>query len=251
MRQLTQAEAIELFHLAFLGVLPTRVDPKCYVLKGGANLRYFFDSVRYSEDIDLDVNRLKKWQLEQKVDAVLNSVPLERILRISDLVLDEFTKPKQTSTTQRWKIKLTVGGHSAAIRTKIELSHREGDSRYQLDYVPDRIINAYATRPVSAQHYEASAALEQKVLALASRSETQARDVFDLDLLMRRGGFTPPVLGPQAIAQATDRAFELPFDAFRDQVVRFLEPEMIELYDSQEVWERMQTYVADGIESFQ
>jgi hypothetical protein len=51
MPELRDAQVVELFHLAFLQVLQARLDQARYVLKGGANLRYFFDSVRYSEDI--------------------------------------------------------------------------------------------------------------------------------------------------------------------------------------------------------
>lgn len=55
MPELRDAQVVELFHLAFLQVLQARLDQARYVLKGGTNLRYFFDSVRYSEDIDLDL----------------------------------------------------------------------------------------------------------------------------------------------------------------------------------------------------
>jgi predicted nucleotidyltransferase component of viral defense system len=53
--QLSPVQTIEFFHIAFLAVLGTRLDSARYVLKGGANLRYFFGSQRYSEDIDLDL----------------------------------------------------------------------------------------------------------------------------------------------------------------------------------------------------
>lgn len=58
MPDLTRAQRIELFHLAFLEMLSKRLDLSRYVLKGGANLRYFFGSVRYSEDIDIDLLRI-------------------------------------------------------------------------------------------------------------------------------------------------------------------------------------------------
>ena len=58
--KLSDAQLIEAFHLAFLQVLQARVQQEHYVLKGGANLRYFFDSVRYSEDIDLDAIRSRR-----------------------------------------------------------------------------------------------------------------------------------------------------------------------------------------------
>lgn len=47
-QRLTDAQIIEFFHLAFLQVLQARLNQTRYVVKGGANLRYFFESLRYS-----------------------------------------------------------------------------------------------------------------------------------------------------------------------------------------------------------
>ena len=49
-RQLT-----EYFHLIFLDYLGRKIDKRLYTLKGGCNLRFYFKSFRYSEDIDFDV----------------------------------------------------------------------------------------------------------------------------------------------------------------------------------------------------
>src|SRR5258707_1040170 len=57
MNQLSYSQRIEFFHLAFLEALAKRLDPSRYILKGGANLRYFFPSARYSEDIHIDLPR--------------------------------------------------------------------------------------------------------------------------------------------------------------------------------------------------
>jgi len=48
-------QAVEIFHMLFLHAFGTRVDKSLYALKGGGNLRFFHKSIRYSEDIDLDV----------------------------------------------------------------------------------------------------------------------------------------------------------------------------------------------------
>ena len=45
----------EIFHFLFLERLLKISDPKLYVIKGGVNLRFFFHSPRYSEDLDIDV----------------------------------------------------------------------------------------------------------------------------------------------------------------------------------------------------
>ena len=233
MQTVSDARATELFHLAFLQVLQARLDQARYVLKGGANLRYFFDSVRYSEDIDLDVSGVEPWVLTEKIDGVLGSPPMELTLRSSGLAVAGFTKPKQTETTQRWKVSIEARGRSEPVRTKIEFSNRNGEQRYRLEAVPSRIVAPYALRSPSVQHYTEDAATEQKIKALAGRSETQARDVFDLDLLLRRKPLAAGSLDPQVITDATERALELPFGAFRDQVLPFLEADVAALYETE------------------
>jgi hypothetical protein len=113
--------------------------------------------------------------------------------------------------------------------------------------VPSRIVAPYALRAPTLQHYTADAATGQKIKALAGRSETQARDVFDLDLLLRRQPLEDGTIDPQILGQAAERGLELPFDAFRDQVLPFLDPEVLELYDSKATWEQMQLFVTDTL----
>ena len=237
---------MELFHLAFLQVLQARLDQSTYVLKGGANLRYFFESARYSEDIDLDSGGIESWALGERVDGVLASPVIARLLRTGGLAVAEISKPKQTETTQRWKISLQAKGRREPIRTKIEFSRRNGDDRYLLEAVPERVAAPYALRPPTLQHYTGEAAVEQKVEALAGRSETQARDVFDLDLLLRRQPPLPIAAATRVRAQAAERALDLPYAAFRDQVLPFLDAEVAELYGGA-TWEQIQGYVVERL----
>jgi len=47
-------QRVELFHLVFLRALVAKGEDKAlFCLKGGCNLRFYFESIRYSEDIDL------------------------------------------------------------------------------------------------------------------------------------------------------------------------------------------------------
>ncbi len=248
--ELSRVQVVEFFHVAFLDALSRRLDPARYVLKGGANLRYFFESQRYSEDMDIDLRGYGggSWSLEEKVDGVLSAGAMKALLRVGGLALAELSKPKQTDTTRRWKIGIAARGHSDPIRTKIEFSNRNGESRYRLETLPARIVTPYALRPPSVQHYIDDAPAEQKIKALEGRSETQARDVFDLDLLLRRRPLPAGSLDPQLLAGAADRALQLPFAAFRDQVLPFLEPDVVELYDTESAWEQMQTFVAEKLE---
>lgn len=248
-RRLTDAQVIEFFHLVFLQVLQARLDQARYVVKGGANLRYFFESQRYSEDIDLDAVEIEPWRLEGKVDEVLTSPATGLLLRSRGLAVEQVTKPKQTGTTQRWKPVIAVRGRRVPVHTKIEFSHRATDPRRILEAVPESIVAPYALRAPTMLHYTAEAAIEQKIGALARRSETQARDVFDLELLLRRhrDAIGAGNIEPHTLEVALERAFALPFEAFRDQVVTFLDPEVAELYDDRADWEQMQAFVAERL----
>lgn len=248
----SEAQVIEFFHLAFLQVLQARFDQAHYVVKGGASLRYFFGSLRYSQDIDLDAVAIEHWRLEEKIDEVLASPAMGLLLRSGSLAVEEVTKPKQTTTTQRWKPWLVVGGRRTPVRTKIEFSHRAADPRRILEAVPDRIVAPYALRAPTMLHYTADAAIEQKIQALAGRSETQARDVFDLELLLRQDrDVGAGRIESRVLEIAVERVFELPFEAFRDQVVPFLEPEVVDLYDNHQAWEAMQAAVAGRLMELQ
>lgn len=245
--ELREARVIEFFHLAFLLVMQVRLDQACYVLKGGANLRYFFESVRYSEDIDLDAAGIERWELEEKLDGVLESAALAFVLRTGGLAVSGFTKPKQTETTQRWKVRLAVSGRDEPARTRIEFSRRNADDRHTLESVPGRVVAPYALRSPSLRHYSAEAAIEQKIEALAGRSETQARDVFDLDLLLRRQPIAAGTVAGELGERACERALELPYAAFRDQVLPFLDAEIAELYTDPATWEQLRTFVVERL----
>ena len=246
---LTQAQTIECFHLAFVQVLSSRFNQQHYVLKGGTNLRYFFNSHRYSEDIDFDAVIEEVWKLEEKVDDVLGSAAVTALLRSKGITVARVTKPKQTDTTQRWKVLLAVAGRDATISTKIEFSRRNGDRRRLLEAVPDRVVAPYALRPPTLFHYTAAPAIEQKIKALALRMETQARDVFDLELLFRehRNVVEVGTLDSATLKAAIGRCRELPFEAFEAHVVPFLEPDVADLYDNPSSWEQTRSFVIDRL----
>lgn len=246
---MTEVQTIERFHLAFLQVLSTRLNQRHYVVKGGANLRYFFNSFRYSEDIDFDAVDEEPWKLADKVDEVLGATAIMALLRSAAVTVAQVTKPKQTDTTQRWKVLLATSGREYPISTRIEFSRRNGDRRWLLEGVADQVVAPYALRAPTLLHYTAPPATEQKVKALALRSETQARDVFDLELLFRehRGAVEPGALHSATVKAAMERCLELPFGAFEAQVLPFLEPDVIPLYEYPGAWEQMQSFVIDRL----
>jgi predicted nucleotidyltransferase component of viral defense system len=250
MNRRTDAQVIEIFHLLFLQVLTAHSRDK-FVLKGGANLRYFFGNVRYSNDIDFDILDKRGGQVERNVDAVLAGRALSVVLGQFGLRVEESTKPKQTETTRRWKLGIAREDEAGdLVRTKIEFSNRGvvNDDRLY-DTIPRQIVDPYAIRPASLSHYGSGAALEQKLAALALRSETKARDVFDLELLFRwrRKGDQPQKIDISHAPLAAQKAREITYSSFRSEVVPFLDPDIAELFDNDEQWDIMRTTVSDEI----
>src|SRR5580700_74568 len=108
---------IELFHLLFLRQLEGKLDKKLYALKGGCNLRFFFKSIRYSEDIDFDVAIISKTTLENKINKILESINFKRILENKGIEIAQSNPVKQTGTTQRWKLLLRIKNSTISIPT--------------------------------------------------------------------------------------------------------------------------------------
>ncbi len=140
-------------------------------------------------------------------------------------------------------------GQEALIRTKIEFSRRVDDRRFELVQVPQRVVDPYGIVPPMVQRYGLTAMIEQKVAALALRGETKARDVFDLDLLLRQRTklAEPAEVHSEHFADAAERASQLPFSSFKTQVLPFLEPAVAGLYSESQAWERMKAFVGERI----
>ena len=246
------AKSIEFLHLAFLQVLPTRLAASDYIVKGGANLRLFFNSRRRSQDIDLDYVGTAFWKTEERVDAVLDSRAFKELLRVRGIELVDLTKSKQTDTTRRWKFAVQRAG--SQLNSKIEFSaRRKRDAEVAFDIARTDIGRDAGLRAVRANHYLAPAATRQKIHVLAERQQTEPRDVFDLDLLiaqhpdaMRRGDVSASLA-----TRAAQAAFAITFDAYRDLVVDFLEDEFVEIYDRREVWDEMVLRVVAFLETLQ
>lgn len=243
--------AVEHFHLNVLRLLMAGRDKGNLVVKGGCNLRFFFGSIRYSEDLDLDVRRAPQGALKERIDAVLGSKVLRESLAVGGLSIVRTTAPKQTPTTQRWKVALVRRASEVEIGTKIECSRRAGDGESALESVNGRILDQHQMMPVVATHYLLPAAIRQKVGALVGRREVQARDVFDLSVLFAKAGGDLRDyhdLAPRMSA-AVARTWELSYADFRGQVVAYLEPEHADGFSSEASWEAMQLQVVSALEA--
>ena len=245
-----QPQHIECFQLVLLRVLESRLDRGLWAVKGGVNLRAWFGSLRYSEDMDIDVFRSSSHALREKIDRLLSSSTLRDMLRGQGLEIGRSSRPKQTETTQRWKLELRAEGLSLPLHTRIEFSRRGSSEEYRLEPVRADIVRPYGLSAPTVNHYSARSAVRQKIEALAGRREPQARDVWDLEHLIRTTGadgspFTPRER--ETLARALERAVSLPFDRYASQVVPYLSPEHQEIFRAPDAWDRIRELVVDRL----
>lgn len=248
---LTQREA---FHLNFLRLLVRVLPVATFAVKGGCNLRFFFGSVRYSEDLDLDVADVPVHVLTEKVLAVLRSPALAASMRtfgVERIQLPDMARAKQTETVQRFKVHVVTSA-AEDLSTKIEFSRRGLDQPRRAEAVRPEVLASQRMPPLIVPHYTAPAATRQKIQALISRRQPEARDVFDLDVLRSH----PDLAGQDPTAGFTDKQLHqaiaridgIDFPRFRDTVLDFLDIEDRATYDSADVWDQIRLGVIALIE---
>src|SRR5215813_11484595 len=183
--------------------------------------------------------------LRGKVDRLLEGPPLRLALRNRGIEVTTFSAPKQTDTTQRWKVELSVEGQSVPLHTKLEFSRRRNGGEARVEAVDRLLLDAYQLMPLLAPHYPLPEAIRQKIGALIGRTAVQARDVFDLAVLFSRGGSLAAALKPvrQEIPPAIERTMEISYADFRAQVVAFLAPPAVAEYGDASAWEALQASV--------
>jgi len=240
---------VEQFHLLFLAQLGRRLNPALFVLKGGCNLRFFHQSLRYSEDMDLDLGAVGADVFRDKVRDVLASRPFAQILEARGIAVERVSAPKQTETTQRWKLGLRLRDAGVTLPTKLECSRRGLDAGVAFGSVDPRIVRDYRLPPLMVSHYDAGAALRQKIGALAGRRETQARDVFDAHHLLGSGAADIAALGidERLAERASTHAMAIDFVTFKSQVLAFLEPDDQARFDSPSAWDAIVLELADAL----
>lgn len=244
----------EVFHLEFLRWFGRKVKAGDYAVKGGVNLRLFFKSFRYSEDMDLDARGIKVIGLKEIVMKILNAATFQNNLKpfgIMSVVPPDIGRAKQTETTQRFKIHL-IASSGEDLFTKIEFSRRGFDGKVVTEAIDDAILRAYKLAPLPVPHYDAHSAIAQKMNALAGRSAVQARDIFDIYLLSSQytAGAKAQIdsIKSGVLLKAHERVFEVEFKRFRDTVVSYLSAEDQLVYDDPGMWEEVKLRAAHFIE---
>jgi len=243
----------EIFHLEFLRYFSKKVKPQYYSLKGGINLRFFFNSIRYSEDIDFDVNTLKVFELRDIVISILKTSVFITGLKpfgIENIVPPDISVSKQTETTQRFKIHL-ITSQNEDLFTKIEFSRRNTILDSVAQPVETGILREYRISPFIISHYDAKSSILQKLNALAGRSVVQARDIFDLYLLtsyFSEKQFKHNKIDRVLLKKAYNNIFVIDFKQFRDTVLLYLSQDDRLVYDKESVWDEIKLAAAKFLE---
>lgn len=249
----TPQQQIELFHLLFLKQLGERIDKQHFALKGGCNLRFYFKSIRYSEDIDLDVKVVAKDTLKNQVSKILTTPPFLQVLQTRKITITDVNPAKQTETTRQWKVRIQGPASRLSIPTKIEFSRRGMERGTRFEPIDAELISNYQLYPVLSNHYELSSAFQQKVEALIHRTETQARDIFDLIHLLNLGAKTTEVSSElkTQMTRAIENTLSISYEHYRSQVVAYLKEEYQEHYGTESKWNEMQEHLINVFESIQ
>jgi len=253
MDQYNSLQLREVFHLEFLRRLGRMMKAEHYAVKGGVNLRFFFKSFRYSEDMDLDARGIRVIQLKEAVMKILDDRVFQDNLKpfgIARVIAPNIVKAKQTETTQRFKAHL-ISSSGEDLFTKIEFSRRGFAGNAVIGTVDDSLLRAYKLAPLLVPHYDSYSAVAQKLRALAARKAIQARDIFDLYILSSQcaiGDKHFHAIDADTLSKAHERVFEVEFEQFRDTVVSYLSAEDQAVYNEPRSWEEVRLKVVHFIE---
>jgi len=246
---LSPTSARELVHLLILQELGAVRGGGGVILKGGVNLRLFFGSPRYSEDMDLDGSTDGSGDIRTRIARRLQAFGIRG--------LDPGEGPnKDTETTFRYKFGV-IGAGGVRYPTKVEVSFRahHASDVVVVESPAKAALESYGLHPFEVRHYALEAAVRQKIQALAGRREAQARDIFDLSVLVP-GAPAVPLLEFLAHASSTDqleeahaRALTISYDEYRGQVVEFLDEPDRTVQSTGAAWDDMRLRVAALIEA--
>src|SRR3974390_600376 len=113
---------------------------------------FFKQSKFRKRSIDLDVIKIGVGTLQKTVNSILQSPNLIMLLRRFFLEIAQVSEPKQTETTQRWKIQL-AGKAGLIIPTKIEFSRRGLGDSIEFESIDSSILSNYRLHPIFVPHY--------------------------------------------------------------------------------------------------
>lgn len=122
-----------------------------------------------------------------------------------------------------------------------------------MEIIDPAVARQYRKLAYRCRHHPGEVAVIQKIKALAGRTVTQARDVFDLAILFS-GGYMlstaqQPLITRQQLTRAIDCLMGLTWDDYRGQVVEFLDSESRSEYGTESAWKSLQALVLDTLDA--
>lgn len=255
---LSPASTREIVHLLILQELAELRRGGGVTVKGGVSLRLFFGSPRYSEDMDLDGTEEGSSEIRNSIERLFDDREFTRRLQavgIRGLDPGEGAN-KDTDTTFRYKFGV-IGGGGVRYPTKVEVSFRgrHADDDVVVERPAQQILDGYGLQAFQVRHYALDAAVRQKIQALGGRREAQARDVFDLGVLVPDGApatlldFLAKTLPRDRLEEAYGRALAISYDEYRGQVIEFLGESDRLSKGTESAWDEMRLRAAALIES--
>lgn len=156
----------------FLSFLYQENNSNNIQFKGGTALRIYYNSPRYSEDLDFSVFKLNNKQVE---DCMLNVFfNLEK----SNLT-PAVEESKETSGGYLANLTLTIGGN----KVKISIQASRRNSKYIQPNIS--LINSNYVPPYTIYLLNEKDLIEEKLEASITRAKP--RDFFDIYFLLRKG----------------------------------------------------------------
>lgn len=241
--------ALELMQTRILSALFRNVVNKEMVVKGGFAMRLAANSFRNTKDIDLQANNgISSDRVRSLVRSAIKEIEKSHLL-------DGFSvsEPKQTDTTQRWKINGRIAGGETPVHLTIEVSRRgDLDPNFVqgIHFEPGPL---YGAPPVIVETLTPTAIAAGKFEALSSLTRESPRDVYDLFILSRMkvapptslfaNKYTPEVL-EEKLRVITDKLDKMDFAMAKDHLLPAMPPE-IRMRFGKEEWEtmRINTYL--------
>ena len=138
--------------------------------------------------------------------------------------------------------------------TKVEFSRRNHDpgGTADIELLDAAIAHPYRKLAFRCRHYKGSAATVQKIDALAGRAVTQARDVFDLGILIRGGHLDAAVadnsIQEAPVQRAIDSLLNLHWEDFDGQVLEYLDDDSRDEFGDRNGWVALQNLVFESLQ---
>ena len=221
------------------------MDKHLYAVKGGCNLRFFFKSIRYSKDLDLDVHTTAKETLRKNVNQILKFPGLAQHSARTAWKSASFPPSlNKTETTQRWKIHLRADTWKRAAVTKIEATDAAFDERVPSKPSIQR-LRGFTAWPILTTHWlhVVRQAFAQKAGRNPDSPCRNSSATCSISLLLDAGATGSALLAETREKGHTVRnAIYLRYDDFIGQVVAYLTLQYQEFTASRVTWDKLQEW---------